>query len=84
MELIGIYEAKSKLSQLIERAEAGEEVTITRRGRPVAKLVAAREKEVSRDRAKVFAEIEAFAKTVRLKRRVSDRELRKMWERGRD
>ena len=36
---VGIYEAKSKLSQLVEKAEAGEEVILTRRGRPVAKIV---------------------------------------------
>ncbi|MBY0336638.1 MAG: type II toxin-antitoxin system prevent-host-death family antitoxin [Acetobacteraceae bacterium] len=33
------YTAKAKLSELLDRVEAGEEVTITRRGKPVAKLV---------------------------------------------
>jgi len=37
---IGSFEAKNKLSALLERAERGEEIVITRRGRPVAKLVA--------------------------------------------
>jgi len=37
---IGSFEAKNKLSELLERAERGEEIVITRRGRPVAKLVA--------------------------------------------
>ena len=32
-------EAKARLSALVERAEAGEVVEITKRGRPVAKLV---------------------------------------------
>lgn len=36
---VGIYEAKSKLSELIDRVAAGEEVTITRHGVPVARLV---------------------------------------------
>ncbi|MGH8673652.1 MAG: type II toxin-antitoxin system Phd/YefM family antitoxin [Burkholderiales bacterium] len=36
---IGIYEAKSRLSQLVEKAEAGEEIILTRRGRPVAKII---------------------------------------------
>jgi prevent-host-death family protein len=36
---VGTFEAKNKLSALIERAERGEEIIITRRGRPVAKLV---------------------------------------------
>ena len=39
MSEIGIFEAKNKLSELLARAERGEEVIITRRGRPVAKLV---------------------------------------------
>ena len=34
-----IYEAKTHLSRLIDRAAVGEEVVITRHGRPVAKLV---------------------------------------------
>ena len=36
---IGAFEAKNRLSALLERAERGEEIVITRRGRPVAKLV---------------------------------------------
>jgi len=39
MERIGIYDAKARLSQLIEKVEAGAEVVITKRGRPVARLV---------------------------------------------
>jgi prevent-host-death family protein len=35
-----IVEAKNKLSELIERAEKGEEITITRHGRVVARLTA--------------------------------------------
>lgn len=41
MERIGIYDARAKFSELIERAASGEEVVITRRGKPIAKLVAA-------------------------------------------
>ena len=39
MESINIYEAKTQLSRLLERVEAGEEVVIARAGKPVAKLV---------------------------------------------
>lgn len=39
---INIHEAKTRLSQLIEQVERGEQVTIARAGKPVAKLVAAR------------------------------------------
>jgi prevent-host-death family protein len=39
MEL-NIHEAKTQLSRLIQRVEAGEEVTIARAGKPVVKLIA--------------------------------------------
>lgn len=39
METIGAFEAKTHLSELLQRAERGEEITITRHGKPVAKLV---------------------------------------------
>ena len=41
MKHVGIRQARQDLPDLIDRAEAGEEVIITRQGRPVAKLVAA-------------------------------------------
>ena len=39
MTAIGIFEAKNRLSELVERAARGEEIVITRRGQPVARLV---------------------------------------------
>ena len=36
---VNIHDAKTHLSRLVERAEAGEEITIARAGRPVARLV---------------------------------------------
>jgi prevent-host-death family protein len=41
MREIGAFEAKNRLSELLQRVERGEEVVITRRGRAVAKLVPA-------------------------------------------
>ena len=43
---VGAYEAKTNLSKLLERVEAGEEITITKHGAPIAKLVPVK-KEVS-------------------------------------
>jgi prevent-host-death family protein len=40
MAQVGMHEAKSTLSRLVERAEAGEEIVIARNGKPVARLVA--------------------------------------------
>jgi prevent-host-death family protein len=39
MARVGMHEAKTHLSRLVEQAEAGEEVVIQRSGKPVARLV---------------------------------------------
>ena len=39
MHAVGLFEAKTHLSEYIARAEAGEEVIITRHNKPVAKIV---------------------------------------------
>lgn len=39
MSQIGAFEAKTHLSELLDRVEAGEELVIARHGRPVARLV---------------------------------------------
>ena len=36
---MNIYDAKTNLSKLLERVEAGEEIVIARNGRPIARLV---------------------------------------------
>ena len=36
---VNMHEAKTHLSRLVERVEAGEEITLARAGRPVARLV---------------------------------------------
>ncbi len=71
---VGIYEAKSKLSQLVEKAEAGEEVILTRRGRPVAKIVNLAPAS-KRNRTALLREIHALARRVRIPRKLSVREL---------
>jgi prevent-host-death family protein len=40
MITVGAFEAKTKLSELLDRVERGEEVLITRHGKPVARLIA--------------------------------------------
>jgi prevent-host-death family protein len=39
MATVNVHEAKTHLSRLLERVEAGEEIVIARAGRPVARLV---------------------------------------------
>ncbi len=38
MKTIGIFEATNTLSQLVDQAASGEEVVLTRNGKPVARL----------------------------------------------
>jgi prevent-host-death family protein len=42
MREIGAFEAKNKLSQLLDLVERGEEITITRHGKEIARLVPAK------------------------------------------
>jgi len=54
MSTVGSFEAKTKLAELLDKVEAGEIVTITRRGKPVAQLVPVKpEDEGARMRALV-------------------------------
>jgi prevent-host-death family protein len=39
MAQVGMHEAKTQLSQLVKRAEAGEDIVLARNGKPVARLV---------------------------------------------
>ena len=49
MQTLGVFEAKNHLTALLDDVEEGDEVLITRRGKPVARLVPA---ESGFDRAK--------------------------------
>jgi prevent-host-death family protein len=44
MTSISLAEAKAKLSELVERAASGETVEITKRGKPVARIVGVEKK----------------------------------------
>lgn len=55
---IPISEAKGKLTDLVRRAEAGDDIVLTRHGRPAAKLVAVRPAPADRrERAAIIARI---------------------------
>jgi prevent-host-death family protein len=36
---VGAYDAKTRLSELLDRVERGEQIVITRHGKPIARLV---------------------------------------------
>jgi len=60
MDQIGLFDAKNKLSELVDRAERGEETIITRRGKPVAKLVPVqpgRDREMAREAGQRIREL---------------------------
>ena len=57
MREVGAFEAKSKLGTLLDWVENGEEVLITRRGKPVARLVPA---DLGVDRAKARRAVEGL------------------------
>ncbi len=48
MDTVNLYEAKTNLSQLVERAAQGEEIVIAKAGRPLAKLVPLTKRTASR------------------------------------
>ena len=63
MREVGAFEARNKLAELLDEVEHGGEVVITRRGKPVARLVAPKPvarlvapRPVDREAAKAAAE----------------------------
>ena len=67
MERVGIYEAKARLSDLVDRVRRGGEVTITKHGAAVAKLVPAGARRSDSERAEVIREILRFGRSVKAK-----------------
>jgi len=58
--VVGSFEAKTKLAELLDKVEAGETVTITRRGREVARLVAIKSPE---EQARLQALVDEIKRT---------------------
>ena len=72
MRKVGLFEAKQKLSELVERASRGERIGITRRGKLAAEIVPARE-EV--DLIEIFEGMERIRKRANPLRRVTIKDL---------
>jgi len=62
MESVGSFEAKTHLPQLLERVAKGEEFTITKHGKPVARLVPAVPTKPPPDVKQVIDDLKAFSK----------------------
>jgi prevent-host-death family protein len=66
MREVGTLEARNSLSALLELVEKGEEITITRHGKPVARLVPpARTEEQKAKAREVVAAIRELRKSVK-------------------
>ena len=66
MQSVGIYEAKTRFSALIELVEAGEEVRITRHGKEVVRMLPVRRRPVITDEqiARELEQIQALQQTI--------------------
>lgn len=78
MKTVGAYEAKTHLSRLLDEVEEGEDITITRYGQPVARLLPTRE-TTSSDRGEAVEALRSF----REGRRLEGDDLRALIEEGR-
>jgi prevent-host-death family protein len=73
---IGAYEAKTRFSELIGRAEQGETFVVTKNGRPVARITPV----VAFDREKARRAGERILARLNKHPRVSEAEARREWE----
>jgi prevent-host-death family protein len=72
MRKVGLFEAKQKLSELVERAGRGEQIGITKHGKLAAVIGPAREQV---NLADVFARVEAIRKRSKKPNTVSVKDL---------
>jgi prevent-host-death family protein len=59
MAEIGVYEAKTHLTALLDRVERGEQFTITRHGRPIGRLIPVARTDLER-RREAIARLKVF------------------------
>lgn len=66
MDTVGAFEAKTHFSELLDRVERGEEITVTRRGVAVARLVPARPVRDEARLREAFRKMDEAARNSRL------------------
>jgi prevent-host-death family protein len=64
---VGAYQAKTHLSELLEKVEAGEEIIITKHGAPVAKLVPVTRQASPQERLAAIERIQTLANGLSLR-----------------
>ena len=72
MRKVGLFEAKQKLSELVERAASGERIGITRRGKLAAVIVSVKEEY---DLRRIFETLEGIRRRARRFKGVSVKDL---------
>ena len=75
MESVGSFEAKTHLPQLLERVAKGEEFTITKHGKPVARLVPTTPMQAKPDVQRLIDDMRAFRKGSTLGENLTIRDL---------
>lgn len=65
METVGTFEAKTHLSELLDRVEQGESVTISRHGKPAAVLAPVAPRAPRRTHAEIVAGLRSLRQHVR-------------------
>lgn len=79
METVNLADAKARLSELVERAAAGEVVRITRRGKPVAQITSVKTPRKPID----IAALRALTDSMPMQRQSAREFVRKMRDRDR-
>jgi prevent-host-death family protein len=72
MRKVGLFEAKQKLSELVERASSGEKIGITRRGKLAAFIISARSDVTPQE---IFDDIERIRKRARRTKKLNVKNL---------
>lgn len=80
MKSVGIFDAKTHLSELVAEAERGETIVITRKGEPVAELGPLKARVDARERARrAYELITSVANAVRERGSTATQEEIKSW-----
>lgn len=76
MDKLSVFEAKARFSEVVSRAESGKQTVITKRGKPVARVIPEKSAQAEQwDRSEVIDEIIRFSRTCRTRRKVNIQEL---------
>jgi prevent-host-death family protein len=64
---VGAFEAKTHFSEILDKVEAGEEITITRHGTPVARMVPVKKRSSEAERRTAIEQIKQLSQGLSLR-----------------